>query len=357
MKDEVKTNNQHSDNSSPTEWSSAAKTMVVLLSTILIAILGGSLSRYAKDGDVITLHGASQFDDSHSYTKALVRFTELVEKYYQGPRKVKFILHKNSELGLEKDYFGFMNIGAVVDFAVVAPSHASTFSSMVAIMDVPFLFRDTEHYLASLEADVFAPIAQRVQERADVMILGYGGGEKRHFVGSRPVRNMAELKNFYMRVMGAPIQSRMFSALGATPTVISFGEVYNAIQTGVIEGAENSASAISHFKWFEVAQDVSLSAVSIIVRPMFFSGKRFRRLPPDLQEVIRRAGREAMIFERNFEIETDDPLMQQLEAEGKIRTHPFEERDQLLELAAPVKAAFAEEIGAVSILNAINKIQ
>ena len=167
---------------------------------------------------------------------------------------------------------------------------------------------------------------------------------------------MAELENFYMRVMGAPIQSRMFSALGATPTVISFGEVYNAIQTGVIEGAENAASAISQFKWYEVAQDVSLSAVSIIVRPLFFSGKRFRKLPADLQAAIRRAGKEAMIFERNYEIETDDPLMAQLEKEGKIRTHPFTEREQLLELAAPVKAAYAAEIGAGPVLEAINAI-
>jgi TRAP-type C4-dicarboxylate transport system substrate-binding protein len=149
----------------------------------------------------------------------------------------------------------------------------------------------------------------------------------------------------------------MFTALGAYPTVISGNEVYNAIQTGVISGAENSASALDYFKWYEVGKEVSLTAVSIIVRPLFFSGKRYRQLPSDLQEAIRRAGEEAMAFERTLEIDTDDPLMQQLADEGKVRLHHFENRDTLLKLAAPVKAAYAKEIGASDILDAINALK
>lgn len=334
------------------------KTIIVCLTTALIAFVFAFLARqYRSHPDRIVLHGASQFDDSHAYTRALVKFSELVRSYYQGPETLEFVLHKNSELGTEKEYFSYMNIGAVVDFAITSPSHGSTFSRMITIMDVPFLFRDTEHYLAAMESDVFREIEERLYERADVLILGYGGGEKRHIFGRRPVRNLEELQGFDMRVMGSPIQSRMFSALGAYPTVISGDEVYNAIQTGVISGAENSASALNYFKWYEVAKDVSLTAVSIIVRPLLFSGKRFRQLPPDLQEAIRRAGREAMEFERMLEIETDDPLLQQLAAEGKLRLHSFENRDTLLELARPVKAAYAEEIGAAKILEAINALE
>ena len=325
---------------------------------ITLALFAGGIiaGNFAEKSDVITLHGASQFDDRHTYTQALVRFTELVNTYYKGPEKVEFVLHKNSELGTEKDYFGYMNIGAVVDFAVTSPSHGSTFARAITIMDVPFLFRDVDHYRKAIEMGVFQPVEQEISDRADLLILGYGGGEKRHFFGRRPVRNMEELKGFDMRVMGSPIQSRVFSAVGASPTVISGSEVYNAIQTGVIEGAENSSTALLHFKWYEVAQDVSLSAVSFIVRPLMFSGKRFRKLPPDLQKAIKRAGREAMEFERELEIKIDDPLMQQLADEGKITLHTFEEREELLRLATPVKKAYAEEIGASDILQAIEQI-
>lgn len=333
------------------------KTLFTVIAVLIIS--GGFLQVAAirEKSDTIRLHGACIFDDDHSFTKALVKFSELVEQYYSGPKKLEFILHKNSELGQEKDFFNYMNIGAVVDFAIASPSHASTFSRLVTIMDIPFLFRDTDHYLNTMDSGIFEQVEVAVSDRADVLILGYGGGEKRHLVGRKPIRNMAELEGFYMRVMGSPIQSRMFEAVGATPTVISGAEVYNAIQTGVIEGAENSASAILKYKWFEVADQVSLAAVSIIIRPLFFNGKRFRKLPPDLQEAIRRAGREAMEFERNYEIAIDDPLMKQLVEEGKVVTHDFEDRDKLLELAAPVKRAYASEIGASEILEAINQIK
>lgn len=333
------------------------KTILSLIVVSGIAFIFIGWAAQKSKADIITLHGACIFDDEHSYTKALVKFSALVEQYYEGPKQLNFVLHKNSELGQEKDYFNYMNIGAVVDFAIASPSHASTFSKAATIMDVPFLFRDTDHYLKTMKSDVFEEVEQTVSDRADVVILGYGGGEKRHLVGRRPVRDMNELEGFYMRVMGSPIQSRMFEAIGATPTVISGGEVYNAIQTGVIEGAENSASAILKYKWFEVAQEVSLATVSIIIRPLFFSGKRFRQLPSDLQAAIRRAGKEAMEFERLYEIEIDDPLMAQLEAEGKIKTHEFKEREKILELAEPVKRAYAEEIGATAILEAINNIK
>ena len=332
------------------------KTVWLCVGTLLFTIGILYLPDIQEGEQRIVLHGASQFDDSHSYTQALQRFTELVDTYYEGPEELIFVLHKNSELGTEKEYFSYMNIGAVVDFAITSPSHGSTFSRMITIMDVPFLFTDTEHYLAAMESEVFVPIEEKLYERADVLILGYGGGEKRHIFGRRPVRNFQELQGFDMRVMGSPIQSRIFSSIGAVPTVIAGNEVYNAIQTGVISGAENSASAIQYFKWYEVAEDVSLTAVSIIVRPLLFSGKRFRQLPEDLQAAIKRAGREAMVFERTLEIETDAPLMEKLAAEGKIRVHTFANRDTLLQLAAPVKKAYAEEVGAADILDAINSL-
>src|SRR5881392_3452224 len=91
----------------------------------------------------ITLHGAVQFNDDHAFNKSLLRFEELVKKYYGKP--VNFVLHKNSELGLEKDYFAYMNQGISVDYGIVSPAHMSTFSKAAPFIDAPFLFRSEEH--------------------------------------------------------------------------------------------------------------------------------------------------------------------------------------------------------------------
>jgi len=74
----------------------------------------------------ITLHGAVQFNDDHAFNKALLKFEELVKKYYGKP--ISFVLHRNSELGLEKQYFEYMAQGKAVDYASVWPAHMSTVS-------------------------------------------------------------------------------------------------------------------------------------------------------------------------------------------------------------------------------------
>ena len=99
-----------------------------LLGVVLSSVL--AVSAQAQQA-TITLHGASQFADDHAFTKTMVRFEELVKKYYGKP--VNFVLHKNSELGLEKDYFAYMNQGKAVDYAIVSmtPPRRDSFSGSI----------------------------------------------------------------------------------------------------------------------------------------------------------------------------------------------------------------------------------
>jgi TRAP-type C4-dicarboxylate transport system substrate-binding protein len=157
--------------------------------------------------------------------------------------------------------------------------------------------------------------------------------------------------------MGAPIQTRMFEAIKTAPTVIAYDEVYNAIQTGVIDAAENEAAGIEQMKFYEVGPHIALTAHAITVRPLCFSGKTFRTLPEDLQAAIVRAGREAGAYGREIESTEDGEKLAMMEKNGWLQTHEFTEREELLELAEPVKQAYAEELGAGEVLEAINAIQ
>src|SRR4029077_11180949 len=86
----------------------------------------------------ITLHGAVQFNDDHAFNRSLLKFEELVKKYYGKP--ITFVLHRNSELGLEKEYFLYMNQGKAVDYAIVSPAHMSTFSRAAPFIHARFTF-------------------------------------------------------------------------------------------------------------------------------------------------------------------------------------------------------------------------
>ena len=186
------------------------------------------------------MHGASQFNDDHAFTKALVRFQELVDKY--SGKKTNWVLHKNSELGLEKQYFEYMAQGKAVDYAIVSPAHMSTFSKAAPFIDAPFLFRDLNHWNKVLDADILKPVADEIAQKAEVMLIGYAGGGTRNIFVNKPVHNLAEMKGLKVRVQGAPIWSRTFAAIGMSPTVIAYNEIYNAIQNNVISAGENEAA-------------------------------------------------------------------------------------------------------------------
>ena len=304
----------------------------------------------------ITLRGASQFDDNHSYNQTMLKFAEAVQKYYGKP--VNFVLHRNRELGLEKDYFSYMSQGISVDYAVFAPSHAATFSKAATLMDMPFLFREIDQWNKVLSSgEAFAPTAEDVLKKADVMLIGYSGGGVRNIVSNKPVRNMEELKGLNIRVMGAPIQIRMFQAITAAPTVIAYDEVYNAIQTNVINAGENEAPGWFQMKWHEVAKYICLTQHAITIRPLGFSGKSFRKLPKDLQEAILKAGKDGATWGRQYERKEDDRILETLKNEKKVDVVQFTDRAKLLELVAPVKAAFAKEIEAEKILAAIDAVK
>jgi tripartite ATP-independent transporter DctP family solute receptor len=302
----------------------------------------------------ITLNGAVQFNDDHAFTKALVRFEELVKKYYGKP--INFTLHKNSALGLEKQYFEYMAQGKAVDYAIVSPAHMSTFSRAAPFIDAPFLFRDLNHWNKVLDADVLKPVADEINQKAEVMLIGYAGGGVRNIFANKPVRNLQEMKGLKVRVQGAPIWSKTFQAAGMAPTVIAYNEVYNAIQNGVIQAGENEAAGVEAMKFYEVGPNLNMTEHAITIRPVCFSTKTFKRLPADLQAAVIRAGKEAGAYGRQVESTEDAQKLDAMEKAGRLKRIPFADRAQMKKLVDPVMAEYAKEIGAAELLAKINSM-
>ena len=318
------------------------------------ALVAAALPATAQQ-QTITLHGAVQFADDHAFNKALLKFEELVKKYYGKP--INFVLHRNSELGLEKDYFAYMNQGKAVDYAIVSPAHMSTFAKAAPFIDAPFLFRDLDHWNKVLDQDILKPVADEVAQKGEVMLIGYAGGGVRNIFATKPMKNLAELKGLKVRVQGAPIWSKTFGAIGMAPTVIAYNEIYNAIQNKVIDAGENESAGIEAMKFNEVGPNVNLTRHAITIRPVCFSAKTFAKLPADLQSAIVKAGKEAGAYGRQIESSEDQKKLDAMEKAGKIKQIPFTDRAAMQKLVDPVMLAYAKEIGAEQIYAKINAIK
>jgi TRAP-type C4-dicarboxylate transport system substrate-binding protein len=247
--------------------------------------------------------------------------------------------------------------GKAVDYAIVSPAHMSTFSKAAPFIDAPFLFRDLAHWNKVLDADLLKPVADEINEKAEVMLIGYAGGGTRNIFVNKPVKNLAEIKALKVRVQGAPIWSRTFQAAGMAPTVIAYNEVYNAIQNNVIAAGENEAAGVESMKFYEVAPHLAMTEHAITIRPICFSAKTFKNLPKDLQDAILKAGKEAGAYGRQVESSEDTAKLDALEKAGKLKRVPFADRDAMKKLVDPVMAAYAKEIGADKIFAAINDMK
>ena len=323
----------------------SAKFMAIAVTT------AATLAAVPATAQDVTLRGASMFDEDHAFTRTMREFERLVGEY--AGDAVAFDLRLNGELGVESDYVTFLNQGVAVDYTIMAPSNMATFAESIPLMDMPFLFRDLDHWNAVLSSDAFAPLEAELLESADIKIIGYTGGGVRNLVSSEPIHNLEELAGHRMRVMGAPIQAQIFQALTAAPSAIAYNEVYNAIQTGVIAGFENEAASIQNLKFYEVAPHVTLTQHTITVRPIVMSGTAYRALSPELQEAVDRAGAEAGAYGRALESGEDGIKLQEMVDAGQVFVTEFEGRDALLEMVLPVQDAYAEELGATALLEAV----
>lgn len=321
------------------------------LSFVSTTAAAAALTATFAQADTTTLRGASMFDNDHAFTKTMVKFAELVDENYDGD--VVFDLRLNGELGVEKDYVNFLQQGVAIDYTIMAPSNMAKFAPSIPLMDMPFLFRDLDHWNQVLSSKAFAPLEAELAKNADIMIIGYTGGGVRNLVSSAPIGNLEELAGHKMRVMGAPIQAQIFAALTAAPSAIAYNEVYNAIQSGVIAGFENEAASIQNLKFYEVAPNVTLTKHTITVRPIVMSGKTFRKLPADLQAAVLKAGSEAGAFGRELESREDGLKLQEMVDAGQVKVQEFEGREKLLEMVIPVQDAFAADINATDLLKAV----
>jgi TRAP-type transport system periplasmic protein len=322
---------------------------------MLAGAIAGAAFVASAAAQTITLNGAVQFNDDHAFTKALIKFEELVKQHYGKP--INFVLHKNSALGLEKQYFEYMAQGKAVDYAIVSPAHMSTFSKAAPFIDAPFLFRDLAHWNKVLEQDLLKPVADEIAQKAEVMLIGYAGGGVRNIFINKPMGSLAEIKGLKVRVQGAPIWSKTFAAAGMSPTVIAYNEVYNAIQNNVISAGENEAAGVEQMKFYEVAPHLAMTEHAITIRPICFSVKTFKSLPADLQAAVLKAGKEAGAYGRQIESSEDAAKLDAMEKAGKLKRVPFADRAAMKKLVDPVMEGYAKEIGADALYQKINAIQ
>lgn len=237
--------------------------------------------------------------EGHPYNVALQHFKERVEQGSEGAIEVK--IFPSSQLGGEVESVKNVQLGTL-EMTVVSTSNTSPFYKDLEVMGVPYSFKSLTCAYQVLDGPIGQEMAQGLLEQSGLRVLGwYTFGMRQIINTKRPILEPADLEGLVFRVPADKMAEAAYKAMGANPVPMAFPEMFNALQQGVIDGADNPLITVQAFKWYEVVKNVSLTNTAAGLSPFLVSEKVFRKLPPPLQELVLEAGAESARINRENE--------------------------------------------------------
>ncbi len=276
--------------------------------------------------------------------RAAERFKELAEQYTEG--KVKVEVYPNSQLYKDKEELEALQLGAV---QMLAPSLAK-FGPLGAkefeVFDFPCLFKNKE----ALRRITEGPIGQQLLDKLSskgIMGLAYWDNGFKIFSANRPLKTPADFKGLKMRIQSSKVLDAQIRALGAIPQVMAFSEVYQALQTGVVDGTENPPSNMYTQKMHEVQKYALISnhgylGYAVIVNKKFWEG-----LPSEVRSGLEKAMNEATQYANDIAGQENQGALDAMKASGKTEfyTPTAAEHDALCKAMEPVYKDMASRVG------------
>lgn len=243
---------------------------------------------------------------------------------------------------------------------IAAPSFSkfTPFAKEFNLWDVPFIFRDVDHLHNVMDGEVGEILKDVINAKGYIALEYWDAGFKQFSTNKKPIILPADAEGQKMRIMSSKVLEEQTKAVKAIPQVLPFGEVYSALQTGVVDAAENPLSNLYNSKFYEVQSSITISNHGYLGYLVVASEKFWKELPQDLQEKFLIAMREATLFEREESAREDRVLLERLKADDTTGTRVYElseeERQQWKDAMISVYPKFYDLIGKELIEKTIN---
>lgn len=249
-----------------------------------------------SDG-VTVLKVAHNGPAGHPFQAGFEEFSRVLEERSDGAVTVQ--IFENEQLGTEEEATLMVKLGALAASAASAGGGIAAFVPEAEIFNFPFIFRDLDHFYRVVDGPIGERVAARIEEELDVLVLGYWfAGRRNAWNAERPIVVPDDFEGLKIRVIPTPILVDTFNALGAQATPMSFGELYSALEQGVVDGAETDHVDLYGERFYEVTEYVSYTRHLYLAVALIFSRKLYDELPPEVQAAVLDAGRASVRVER-----------------------------------------------------------
>jgi len=310
-----------------------------------LAIL--ALSNCGHRDELMIIKFALSQNPGEPQVRAAVIFKRIVEQETAG--RVRVDLYPNNQLGNQRDVIEGIQLGTV-EMSNVA-SVLAAFVKEVNLFELPFLFDNRKHFHAVLDSEIGEGL-QPFLARRGFHLLGYFDSGMRHIMTTdRPIDGLADLRGLKIRTMENPLHLATFKALGANPLPMAYGELYTALEQGVIDGAEAANTNYLSKRFYEPARNWAQVGWIHLVEYVVMSRVFYDRLPEDFRRIVDKAAAEMIARERQWYDEADSAALEELAAAGVRITHP--DRTPFRQAARQVYIEWAERVGGMPLIERI----
>ncbi|MGL4945136.1 MAG: TRAP transporter substrate-binding protein, partial [Fusobacteriaceae bacterium] len=240
-------------------------------------------------------------------------FAKLVEEKSNG--RIKIEVYPGGQLGSEETTIEQVQFGAI-DMVRTSLSPLVKYNDKLNALMLPYLYKDTEHMFKVLDGPIGDEFQTALVKNNMRGVSWFDGGQRNFYNTKREIKTVSDLKGMKIRVQDNALMMDLIQALGASPTPMAFGEVYGALQTGVIDGAENNTPSYDSTSHFEVAKFYTEDGHIRVPEMLLINNKKFNALSKEDQMVIIEAGKEASKKQREFWAERETRSLEKVAAGG-----------------------------------------
>lgn len=284
--------------------------------------------------EVIELRMGFENNMSEPFAQGVVKWSELLEEKSNGKMKIK--IYPDSQLGGKPSLIDSMILGEPVATLADGAFYADYGSKDMGIVFGPFLFDTWDQVWRLTESDWYKGEEKKLEENGLKLISSNWVYGERHTLTVDPVEKVEDLKGMKIRVPSNRIQSLGFDTLGATSVGMDLGDVYQALQTKTIDGAENPLATLYGRKLHEVATNLILDGHVKNFTTIVCSSKWFNSLTKEQQNLLVSTANEAGLYNNKLQAEADVEYLQKMKDEGVTVVEPSEEvLSQFKEKAMP----------------------
>ncbi|GMQ27608.1 TRAP transporter substrate-binding protein [Algoriphagus confluentis] len=317
------------------------------LTLILLLLL--ALSGCKEDSRVKIIKMGHAQVTAHPVHNAMVFLAERLEEKSNGRIKVK--VYPNQQLGTERELIELLQIGSV-GMTKVSAASLEAFSPEISVFGIPFLFRDDAHTNQVLNGEIGTELLLSCQKFWLRGLCFYDAGKRSFYTKTKPVETPADLAGLKVRVQESKMAINMVRAMGGSPTPVAYGELYTALQQGIVDAAENNPPSFYNSRHYEVCKFYSIDEHTMVPDVVLVSTKVWEELNPQEQEWLQEAADESAVFQAQLWKESVEESMREVQKAGVIVSYPSKDafREQVqsiydqVEAENPVLARLIERI-------------